>query len=274
MKYLKFEPHFHLFFPLKRRGFDYSVTEYVENRSGWVFHRVEKPQEDDNKSVTGMEDLTHQLCYCYSHCPVIEDGDESKFASRMKGDLHNAYAPDDAVEQATAAFCKAAPRLLGVSFKNTAETSCDAENCDCEEECTCEDDHPIRDLYNEWDETSTSNGENGSMPTPWQSTSSLESPDPTLDNNTSGLQQSHTSLRGSTSDIQTTGASVAATTSVNDNTCDGELRPIREAQTHLNDEQWCKQARYAESLQLAYDEWRDRVDDDDDVIYGTAVQTR
>jgi hypothetical protein len=34
-------------------------------------------------------------------------------------------------------------------------------------------------------------------------------------------------------------------------TCDGDLIPIREAQALLDDEDWCKQVRYSESLELA-----------------------
>jgi hypothetical protein len=129
-QYLKFQPHFHLFFAARRYAFDYSVTEAVERETGWVFHRIEK--DDSSVSVYDLEDLTHQLCYCYSHAGVHERDARDELTSRMKGDLHNIYVPDGVEEQATAAFCDAAPKLLGVRFNNMQESNCEAEKCDCD----------------------------------------------------------------------------------------------------------------------------------------------
>jgi len=38
-QYVKFEPHFHIF--CNTRYFDKTVSERIEDRSGWVFHRIE-----------------------------------------------------------------------------------------------------------------------------------------------------------------------------------------------------------------------------------------
>jgi len=120
-QYLYHSPHFHLFFPAVRKSFDYSVVEAVEDQSGWLFKRITK--NDSNVSVSDFEDLVHQLTYCYSHAGTSEDG----IATRMKGKLHNTYAPDGLEDQALAAVCDAAPKLLGHQFANTNAASCEEE---------------------------------------------------------------------------------------------------------------------------------------------------
>ena len=251
-QYLKFQPHFHLFFAARRYAFDYSVTEAVERETGWVFHRIEK--DDSSVSVYDLEDLTHQLCYCYSHAGVHERDARDELTSRMKGDLHNIYVPDGVEEQATAAFCDAAPKLLGVRFNNMEESSCEAEKCDCDGECHCEDDHPLHELYDQW--ADGTNRVDGSEATS-SAAPSFDDPSPPSD----------ATNQDSTGDSSTSSSSRSVPTPVvtgGGEACGGDIIPIREAGCLLDDEEWCKQARYSEALELAFDEWEDRVDADDD----------
>jgi len=183
-QYLTFEPHFHLFFPAPRASFDYSVAEAIEAQSGWLFHRITKGGEDNNVSVEDLDDLVHQLTYCFSHAGVREVGPRDELASRMKGDLHNCYIPDGVEEEVLAMFCNAAPKLLGVRFANMNEATCSAEISQnglgsdesespdradtCHDECGCDSDqrrHPLHDVWNPdlgADAPSTSSGGN-----PW-----------------------------------------------------------------------------------------------------------
>ena len=114
-QYLTFEPHFRLFFPAPRASFDYSVAEALEDQSGWLFHRITKGEES-NVSVEDLDDLVHQLTYCFSHAGVRSVGPREELASRMKGDLHNCYIPDGVKNETLAMFCGAAPKLLGTRF--------------------------------------------------------------------------------------------------------------------------------------------------------------
>jgi hypothetical protein len=292
-QYLKHEPHFHIFFPAKRYQFDYSTVEYVERETGWVFHRISK--EDSNISVWDLDDLVHQLTYCYSHCGVIETEQKTKLASRMKGDLHNIDALDRITKQATASFCDAAPKLLGVNFTDMSEASCEAAACDCDddEECHCEDDHPLHDLYDgdddgtpDFNAADSSNAAPSFDETGGSDTQSALNPDSNLlsTNGTPTLEAGSPGVDDATESDTTEIAAADATRSVSPavatdagDTCDGDLIPMREAQSLLDDDEWCKQARYSDALRLAYEEWQDRTDDGDDDLLdqdGNAVQRR
>jgi len=241
-QYFKFQPHFRLFFAARRYAFDYSVINGVERETGWVFHRIEK--DDSSVSVYDLEDLTHQLCYCYFHAGVHERDARDELTSRMKGDLHNIDVPDGVEEQATAAFCDAAPKLLGVRFNNMQESSCEAKQCDCEGECHCEDDHPLHELYDQWDDdTNRLDGSAGSS----SAAPSFDDPNPpsqSADQDSSNDSSTSSSPRSIPTPVATDGGEA----------CGGDIIPVREAISLLDDEEWCRQARYSEALELAFEE--------------------
>ena len=252
-QYLKFEPHFHLFFAAPRYSFDYSVTEAVERETGWVFHRIEK--EDSSVSVYDLEDLVHQLCYCYSHAGINHTETRTKLTSRLKGDLHNMYIPDGVEEQSVAAFCEAAPKLLGVRFDNMQDSSCEAQSCDCDGECHCEDDHPLHDLYREFDD--------GTNQIAGSSTSSSVAPEFDTPGTTSVSAGSTSSSSSESTANDSSPRSVpTAIASHDEQQCGGDLISIHEANDLLEDDDWMAQARYADALELAYQEWKDRTDGD------------
>jgi hypothetical protein len=120
-EYVTFEPHFHVF--CNTRYFEKTISEKVEAESGWVFHRIE---DADSISVENLEDLTKQITYCLSHAGV-RTGDRDEKVTRYKGELHNTPTHPKGIERATAAFCEAAPKLLGVTFANTRSKACDAD---------------------------------------------------------------------------------------------------------------------------------------------------
>jgi len=180
-QYLTFEPHFHLFFPAPRASFDYLTAEAVENETGFLFHRITKG-EDSNVSVRDLDDLVHQLTYCFSHAGIRKVGPRDELASRMKGDLHNCYIPDGVEKETLAMICDAAPKLLGVRFANMTEATCDAEisdhgidegtpqntqsescgDCGCDEAV---DDHPLHDVWHPGAGTAPARSEGN----PWSS---------------------------------------------------------------------------------------------------------
>jgi hypothetical protein len=265
MQYLKFEPHFHLFFPAIRRSFDYSVAEAVNEQSGWVFHRITKAQ-DSNVSVEDLNDLVHQLTYCLSHAGVEDtSADRSEFATRLKGDLHNCYIPDGVDDECLAAFCEAAPKLLGVRFSNVADANCDAEVASGGWSDVDED---LEGSSSQSRETPTD------TPATWQRDTRSGS------DRSRGLGEIPESgaedfWAGGSPDSSAPTVSVpteAAETSSGESPvqdarekCGGGLAPIREASSHLEDQEWCQQAEYVSGLRTAVEEWRRRTGGDEDL---------
>lgn len=298
-QYLKFDPHFHLFFPARRKQFDYSIVPAVYADSGWVFHRITKGGEDCNVSVGSIDedsskrnykhavpDLVHQLTYCFSHAGVRQVAGRNQLTSRMMGDLKTdvEYVTQEDKDEVLAAFCDAAPKLLGQGFANVTESTCDAsvssEGTDDVEECedgenTDEiEDHPLRDVWNP-----------GSGATVTPSSSRDPWPSGTMDAGalSDGSQGSWT---GTTSTALTAGStdsddgedSVTFSDDGNEDgeegdVCGGTIRPIYEAMDKLDDDEWVEQAEYADGLQDAFEEWQRLVGDSDYVPWGDTRDT-
>jgi hypothetical protein len=47
--------------------------------------------------------------------------------------------------------------------------------------------------------------------------------------------------------------------------CGGELKPIRQAESRLDDDGWCRQAEYVAGLRDAFEEWRRRTGGEEDL---------
>jgi hypothetical protein len=233
-KYLKREPHFHLFMPTKRGQFDYSVTEAVENKTGWMFHRVEKEGEDEYRSVKNLEDLVRQMTYCLSHTMVNDwHADRNELTTRMKGKLHNCYIPDGVEDEVLSYFVQCSQKLLGVKFEQHSG-NCDAEVDDRDGADTDSDDkHPLEDVWSD-----------SSSPSPIMTGANYESDILDLDAGGGG--------RGDLADQP-------ATEVVPDYAqarCGGTVRPIREIAPKLDDDEWTAQAAHADTLAAAVEEWR------------------
>jgi len=294
-QYIKFEPHFHLFFPAIRASFDYLTAEAVEDQTGWLFHRITKG-EDSNISVEDLDDLVHQITYCYSHAGVNEwNANRAELTSRMKGELHNCYIPDGVKDECLAMFCDAAPKLLGARFSNVSEATCDAEvsdgeleDTDDEQDCGCGDcasthsecsdtgrKHPINDVWPQDDGMSgvarTRGAPNFSDSNPgvgsgsssawgrngWNSFSSSSS------SSSSGgpVGRARVSVDAETNSEDGEGnSSEPAEVPLTDDRvpCGGDLVSIHEAEELLDDEDWCRSAAYVSGLRDAVDEWRRR----------------
>jgi len=293
-KFVKFEPHFHLFF--NSRYFDKSISEKVEADSGWVFHRIEDGQ---NISVENLEDLTKQLTYCLSHVGVkaAESRDNASKVTRYKGTLHNTDQHPKATQRATAAFAEAAPTLLGVSFSNTSDQSCSAEVASESEDgekdtdqIVDEDskaDHPLKEVWKKQNNTSTSTGGNPSFPDlPSGSTAGNGDLDPAqtgfadfASTDASSRSSSGSSWSSSRSSRRnTSGVDVNQEETSDDprsekddrprdhrddqlvddrSECGGDLIPIAEAVDLLDDANWCQQAEHVSGLRVAKREWED-----------------
>jgi len=294
-QYIKFEPHFHLFFPAIRASFDYLTAEAVEDQTGWLFHRITKGDES-NVSVEDLDDLVHQVTYCFSHAGVNEwNANRAELTSRMKGELHNCYIPDGVEDECLAIFCDAAPKLLGARFTNVAEATCDAEvsddgldDADEEQDCSCTDctpthsedsddehDHPITDVWPQDDSrpggprtggapdfSDSSFGVGSGSSSAWDRDEWASFNNPSASPSPGG-SVSRTSLSGAAEDDggDSGGAgSEASETPVADDRvpCGGGLVPIHEAEELLDDEDWCRSAAYVSGLRDAVDEWRRR----------------
>jgi len=310
-QYLKFDPHFHLFFPAKRKQFSYGVVPGVYADSGWVFHRITKGGEDCNVSVgskkddeeycktnykDSVPDLVHQLTYCFSHAGVNDwKANRSQLTSRMMGDLKTdvEYVKQEDKEEALAAFCDAAPRLLGQSFANVNEATCNAsvasedEATDTAEAECCNttddtDDHPLHDVWNPEPGATVTPSSEGD---PW--------PSGTLDSVASSDGGQGVST-GATSTALTAGSTVSNDdgedgdeggdedgdeggdendagsdeTGTDDDLCGGTMRPIYEAKDQLDDEEWVEQAEYADGLRDAFNEWQRKVGDPEYTPWG------
>jgi len=267
-KYIYHSPHFHLFFPAVRKSFDYSVAESVEDETGWMFHRITKGS-DSNVSVEDLDDLVHQLTYALSHSGVNEwNADRAELTTRMKGDLHQCYAPDDVEEKVLSSFCSASPRLLGARFSNVSESTCDADPDGS--------DSPIRDVWEPEPGIGVSRSPSprsasitGGGGSGGGSSSGSSSPTGGSQAATDGSQSAADATgdnEGDSPDIDTTGDT---------GVCGGDLAPMSEAKTLLNDSDWCDQAAHVEALRVAVDVWSSLDEDrkpwsgdspDDDVI--------
>ncbi|MFB6283645.1 MAG: hypothetical protein ABEK59_06890, partial [Halobacteria archaeon] len=230
MQYLTFSPHFHLFFPHKRASFDYQVSEAVYNDSGIVFHRITK--SDSEVSVENIEDLTRQMMYCFSHAGVVED-EKDKLCSRLKGELVDKYAPDKVTDKVLSAFCNASPDLLGVTFVQTQNTTCQAPISE-----------PASDGIPDYD------GENTVGDSGWDSASYWFS------RSTSGVNGGQ-STNHPTEPPREVVQQIEQDDSVDTrDTCGGRIRPIQEASSRLQDLDWRDQAEYLEGLEDAFEEYQ------------------
>ena len=274
-QYLKFEPHFHLFFPGREAQFSYSVVTGVYQASGRVFHRIEKGGEDNHKSVEDLEDLVHQLTYCFSHCGVNDwYADRDELTSRMKGELATdvEYVSDATQDEVLAHFCEAAPKLLGTRFVNLNNATCDAEvsselleesgtDCDCSD---CDDDgsrHPLHDVWEPGAGVTSTTGGGGGDPFP---SSVFDAPAPSGGSSADSSADTTTVAVSTSQSMEATERPVTASdedsnsdTPITDNRepCGGELKPIRHAESRLDDDEWCQQAEYVAGLRVAFKEW-------------------
>jgi hypothetical protein len=277
-QYLKFDPHFHLFFPAYRKQFDYSVVPGVYADSGWVFHRITKGDEDCNISVgpkddeanyeDAVSDLVHQLTYCFSHAGVRQVADRHQLTSRMMGDLKTdvEFVKQEDKDEAIAAFCDAAPKLLGQSFANVNESTCDASVSSdddatdtAEDECSNTtddtDDHPLHDVWNPGSGATITPSTDGD---PWSS-GTLDAGVPSDGSQGRSTGTTSTALPVDSTDSEAGDEDAEA----GDEVCGGTIRPIYEAPDKLNDDEWVEQAEYADGLQDAFDEWQRKVGDSD-----------
>lgn len=294
MQYLKFEPHFHLFFPAKEAQFSYSVVPGVYKDSGWVFHRIEKPGDDNHKSVEDLEDLVHQMTYCFSHCGVNDwYADRDELTSRMTGELATdvEYVPEPIQDEVLAHFCEAAPKLLGTRFVNLNETTCDAEvpsqsgdsqadlssqsrdsqaESDGEGGDDSQADNPLLDAWNPDAGVTSSSSSGGSDPFPSDvfdvGVPSGESSGKS-DRAGVGMSGSSTSLKTDTEDLTPSEDDSDPDSAFTDDRqrCGGVVKPIRQAESRLDDAEWCRQAEHVAGLRDAYAEWRRRTDGEENL---------
>lgn len=267
-EYTKFEPHFHLFFPAVRQSFDYVTAEAIYEQSGWVFHRITKSGEDDNRSVSDFADLVYQLIYCMSHVGVEEVADRSELATRMKGDLHNCYKPDGIEDQAMAVVADAAPKLLGHKFVNTADKSCDADI----------------DEGSDAGSSGSSAGVQGHGPSDTRDLDASAAPSGSRSVSSDGWEPSGAAT-GASGGRQSDNSQQSVDASSDDQdasgggsktrTCGGDLIPMHQAQYLIKDANWCEQADHADGLRVALEEWERRCSDnppsDDDPPPGLSL---
>jgi hypothetical protein len=244
-QYLKHDPHFHLFFATRRCGFEYMTAEAVEEQSGWLFHRITK-SKDNNISVSDLDDLVHQITYCLSHAGVNSwHADRDELTTRLKGQLHQCYIPDDAKEEIQASFCKAAPRLLGTHFANLSDATCSADL-----DPTDDDTDPIKEVWEPEPGIAISSSKPSRRSAP-------------ISGGSSGTASKATEAATGTAATGESKPSAVGLDTVSD-VCGGSLVPIYEAKGFLDDSEWCNDALYADGLRRAVDEWEE-INDLDDV---------
>lgn len=293
-EYIYHSPHFHLFFPARRKQFDYSVVEYVNSHSGWSFHRITKGDDDVNISVENLDDLVHQMTYCLSHTGVRLVGPRNELATRLKGEIHNLYVPDGIVDDITASFCDAAPKLLGVSFANLSDATCDAEVSDdsgsdggqseTEDELpdseSDEDDVNDHPLYDVFEATTSTGSQTRTGGSPWNeelNADGVSDADSATADDWAGTSGSQSQTLSRPAESAATGDDAGADSSGgsaadgdegsddNQSVCGGDLEPIWDARDRLDDERWCEQAPYVSALRTAVEEWERRTDGESEV---------
>lgn len=270
-EYIYHSPHFHIFFPAKRRQFDYSVATHVQAISGWSFHRITKGGEesDSNISVSDLDDLVHQLTYCFSHAGIQQKADRHELTSRLKGEIHNLYVPDDISDRILASFCSASQRLLGVGFANLANAACSEEvsssdvNQDSDktgqrsikvnEESR---NHPLDDVFGDVGVSIPESNGGATSPGIDLRTADGSQGRHNRDDGTTQTtpsKSSGSSVEGSQDDCR---ESSSESPVVDDRTaCGGDLVPMHEARSLLDDSSWCRQAEHVAGLRAAVKEW-------------------
>jgi len=228
MRFVEHSPHFHLFFPLERKTFDYSCVPAIEKQTGVVLKRVTKG--DSEVSVKNFEDLVHQLTYAYSHT-----GEDGGLVQRMKGWLHETNPPGDMEEKALAAFCEAAPKLLGQKFANVASSSCG-------EEVPAEGNG----------ETSAGSNYSTVVKSVGHEIPEVERVEWSASSNT-GFREGVDHDWDAPVEVSTTGGKVE---SAEGEVCGGDLVSISRAEQYLDREEWCESAVYVDGLRTAYKEWK------------------
>lgn len=286
-QYLKFEPHFHLFFPSRQAQFDYSAVPGVYRDSGWVFHRIEKSDKEKSVSVDDLEDLVRQLTYCFSHAGVNDwHADRSELTARMKGELVTdvEYVPRQTKDEVLAGFCDAAPDLLGVRFTNLNEATCSAEVSSqtphTHSESGSEDvdgdysNHPLHDVWNPGAGLPSVSSAGGD---PFQSDVFDVGAPPAEGGDDSGHVRVVSSMSSESRSVALTQSEDGAGGAGSDDAepespiadsrerCGGVVKPIRQAESRLEDKEWCRQAEYVAGLREAFAEWRRRTDGGEDL---------
>ena len=308
LEYVKYSPHFHLFFPAVRKSFDYLVAEAVANQSGWVFHRITQGN-DSNISVEDLEGLVHQVTYAFSHAGVNEwSADRAELTSVMKGDLHNMSVSDEIHAECLSHFCEAAPNLLGTQFADLDEATCDAEIAGSppkedqrtvnsegasdetdSESPSAQESEGVRDSErsvkeencNEEGETSSTDSSVGSSESSETNLTSARDRDThTSSNDTSSAASSDSSPQQTPMEPTPDDAK-----GVRDDSpehpfvdhrvqCEGELVPIREAAELLDDSEWCAKAPHVSGLRTAVKEWSRRTNGEDHLRWVNSGQDR
>lgn len=119
---LEFSPHFHVLGVSPH--VDVSVTERVEEETGWVIHRITQ-SENSAVSIGNTYDLARAAAYCLSHAGIYEDSN---------GDMSAAYHPrvservpegtptasDETTEKTDKIVRSVAPRVLDVDYQSVA----------------------------------------------------------------------------------------------------------------------------------------------------------
>ena len=245
-KYLKREPHFHLFFTSRKGQFDYSATRHIENQSGWMLHRSEKRGDDNHVSVSNLDDLVRQVTYCLSHSMVNDwHADRHELTTRLKGDLHDIYAPDDAEDEIMSAFTKYSGTLLGVQFSQHSGV-CEEEVADSDETALDDDEqHPLEDIYGDT-----------SSAVPTDSGGNVAGDILDLGGGSSSGSGGNGTGDSSGDGEDADDLSEAIPEYARGPRCGGSVRPIREVAPRLDDDEWRAQAAYVDALRVAVDEWR------------------
>lgn len=277
-KYTYYAPHFHLFFPAYRRQFDYSVSEAVEERTGWLFHRVE---DDDNISIEDLDDLVHQMTYCLSHAHVGTNGPRTELSTGLKGELHNLDPAHSKENEILSSFCAAAPKLLGVQFANLNQATCEAEvpvDGDDDQDGAREadrdgaGDRPDRDGDQEADRADHAGGGGGGGGGSGHDPRSLspssarefDHPDDWADDLPSRAGQSESTVEAAPGETDDVDGEPDAPAADEVQECGGALEPMHEAKHLLEDAEWCQQAEHVDGLQVAVEEYERRREDADE----------
>lgn len=254
-QYTYYAPHFHLFFPAPRRSFDYSITEAVQEKTGWVFHRVD---DEDNVSVEDLDDLTRQMTYCLSHAFVGENGPRMELTTGMKGRLHNIEKAHSKKDEILDSFCDASPKLLGVRFANL-------NNATCEAEVPVDDDQDDADVDVDVDDDQDDAGDRADHAGGGGGGGGGGGYDPRSLDLVSGPDLDHAEQwAGDVPSLASESPATVASDVAEVEECGGDLQPMPAMKALLEDPEWCEQAEHVDGLRAAVAEWDRRRSEDDD----------
>lgn len=257
---LEFSPHFHVVGVAPY--VDISVTEEIEEETGWVIHRR---QDDQGRSITrdpgkegdtDDEAMCRALTYALSHAGVYDAGEQRRLAAWLKGpDVNSTTVYDRHKYALRPKVMRAAEDTLGIASPSL--------ECDCDYHRHVPPGEEVEPHHHDVETGAVSidtwpwpDAPDGATDLPLENRTEL----PRHENveGVAAMADAPGSLRGAAGDVPDDVASSSSSTSSGESDqddfpeCGADLKHISQAGDYILDPDWRETAPYADELDSAY----------------------